>query len=486
MCEIDRGCPDQLLSKCAHSLAVLTEDIDLDGATVTVPYSCALNQTDLIQNCNKFCVVQLLTRDNEAFFLVTRAGRVGYEGASSLDCFLDRETAINAFKTMFAERTGRQWSTRYENLDAPVPKGKYQYILMKYDNAATAKVDGQDVIAPKLPAAVDQLLHIIYDPDLYNEARSMGLDTRRLPLGDLGKAQISKAYKILRDLNAAVAKGPEAGVSVNHELVSLSALYYSTIPTASGMSKLPTLDTAERISEKMELLELLDNMCYLNKAGTDTYKQYQSLQCNIEEETNGATLAMIRQYLTTNAGHTHSYQPRIVRVYRIDRPAEKASYLPWSALHNRQLLWHGTRLSNAVGILSRGMQINPVGIATNGKMFGNGLYFANASTKSAQYMYVSSGGHGVLLLCEVALGNMYEITHATSLSKETLPSGKHSTRGLGTYQPNEHTHVRLADGVIVPIGKLEESDKNGKSLLYDEFIVYDPSQIALRYFVLVQ
>ena len=168
----------------------------------------------------------------------------------------------------------------------------------------------------------------------------------------------------------------------------------------------------------------------------------------------------------------------------IDKPREKQTFHKWSGLHNKQLLWHGTRLANAVGILTTGLRINPVGVPTTGKMFGNGLYFANMSSKSAGYLGLNYGGQniGILFLCEVALGNMYELTQANYVT--TLPSGKHSTRGMGRTTPDTSDHITV-DGVTVPIGKPITDNTFNTSLQYDEFIVYDTSQIRMRYAVLV-
>jgi len=45
--------------------------------------------------------------------------------------------------------------------------------------------------------------------------------------------------------------------------------------------------------------------------------------------------------------------------------------------------------------------------------FGKGLYFADLVSKSAQYCYVDRGNPvGLMLLSEVALGDMYELKKA--------------------------------------------------------------------------
>lgn len=48
--------------------------------------------------------------------------------------------------------------------------------------------------------------------------------------------------------------------------------------------------------------------------------------------------------------------------------------------------------------------------------------------QSANYCHTSSANPtGLMLLCEVALGNMYELEHAKAIDK--LPKGKHSCKG---------------------------------------------------------
>ncbi|KAH7007851.1 uncharacterized protein B0I36DRAFT_204745, partial [Microdochium trichocladiopsis] len=69
----------------------------------------------------------------------------------------------------------------------------------------------------------------------------------------------------------------------------------------------------------------------------------------------------------------------------------------------RLLLWHGTRLSSLHGILDVGLQIRRRGVLYTGTMFGEGIYLADSSSKSAGYCRTrgSTGdGDAVLLLCE--------------------------------------------------------------------------------------
>ena len=71
-------------------------------------------------------------------------------------------------------------------------------------------------------------------------------------------------------------------------------------------------------------------------------------------------------------------------------------------------------------------------------MFGKGIYLADMSSKSAGYTKSqSSGGVGLLLLCEAELGKpMLELTNADSKAGETAKKqDSYSTWGKGSTAP---------------------------------------------------
>jgi poly [ADP-ribose] polymerase len=144
-------------------------------------------------------------------------------------------------------------------------------------------------------------------------------------------------------------------------------------------------------------------------------------------------------------------------------------------------------MTNFCSILNKGLLLNPdnIGVVITGKMFGYGIYFANAFSKSANYTaYQTSNNYACLLLCEVALGKESKRTKADYyITKETLKKeGCDSTWGMGTSTPKDST---IIDGVKIPNGKLKKSDVNSV-LLYDEFITYDSNQFNIKYMVIVK
>ena len=105
------------------------------------------------------------------------------------------------------------------------------------------------------------------------------------------------------------------------------------------------------------------------------------------------------------------------------------------------------------------------------------MYFADLVSKSAQYCYPTKAAPtGLMLLSEVALGEVYPLRKAQFLEK--LPQGKQSTKGLGKVEPDAKEHVKWRGEVTVPIGKPVPSGVRASELQYNEYIVYDTKQVG--------
>jgi hypothetical protein len=104
--------------------------------------------------------------------------------------------------------------------------------------------------------------------------------------------------------------------------------------------------------------------------------------------------------------------------------------------------------------------------------------------KSFGYCRGGSDGHVFLLLFEVALGNMNEL-YAPSYSGD-LPQGKNATKGVGREGPDWSKQIVLPNGVRIPLGPRTHTTlppNTHTSLSYNEYIVYDTTQVRMRYLV---
>ena len=69
---------------------------------------------------------------------------------------------------------------------------------------------------------------------------------------------------------------------------------------------------------------------------------------------------------------------------------------------------------------------------------------------------------------------------------EKLPAGKLSCKGLGRTAPDPAETVTTDSGAAVPLGAPKPTGVEDSSLLYNEYIVYDPAQVRQRYALTVK
>ncbi|XP_067462608.1 poly [ADP-ribose] polymerase 2-like isoform X1 [Thunnus thynnus] len=460
-------------------------------------YDVMLNQTNLQFNNNKYYLIQLLEDDGSKCYSVwMRWGRVGKVGQNSLTaCGGDLLKAKDIFKKKFLDKTKNEWEHRatFEKV-----AGKYDMVFMDYstnekEETQTTAVDA----APKkktskLDVKIQSLLELICDVKAMEECvLEMKFDTRKAPLGKLTSEQIRAGYMALKRIEACLKKKGS-----NRELLEACNQFYTRIPHDFGLKTPPIIHTEEELKEKISLLEALSDiqiavkMVQSSRDGDEhpLDRQYSSLKCKLQPVDSSANeYKVIEKYLLSTHAPTHSdYTMSVLDIFSVDREGENDKFL--SQLHSRTLLWHGSRLSNWVGILSQGLRVAPPEAPVTGYMFGKGIYFADMSSKSANYCFANQHNHvGLLLLCEVALGDCNELLDA-DYEANNLPAGKHSTKGLGQTGPDPKNSVTL-DGVTVPMGpgvKTGVGKNNGYSLLYNEFVVYNPAQTRMRYLLRVQ
>mmetsp|Transcript_25545 Transcript_25545/g.53415 ORF Transcript_25545/g.53415 Transcript_25545/m.53415 type:complete len:287 (-) Transcript_25545:113-973(-) len=172
-------------------------------------------------------------------------------------------------------------------------------------------------------------------------------------------------------------------------------------------------------------------------------------------------------------GHRHG--DVVTAIYRISRQGEEERF---KDLGNRRLMWHGSRRSNFVGILTQGLRVAPPEAPACGYMFGKGIYFADMFAKSRGYTAAGSGEAAYMLLCDVALGNMFPSHNAHYM--EQPQEGTTSTWGVGSHNPGWTNSIYEPGGAQLPKGS---KDGCSGSLGHNEFIVYDPAQVRMRYLI---
>jgi poly [ADP-ribose] polymerase len=523
-------------ASCPHANACHVYD---DGKNV---FDALLNQTDIGQNKNKYYIIQLLETDATPpqYYTWNRWGRVGEERNLQNACRgpMGLGPAKKDFESKFHDKTKNKWQERH---DFEPVAGKYTLIERDYgtedgaeDAAKTSAAASSDApaLAPpkpvesKLDPRVQSFVAQIADIRMMERTmREIGFDPAKMPLGKLKKKTILDGYEALRELGevirsngGAVAGGASgkqlAGKSMGavdvdasspayKQIVELSNRFYSVIPhTTEKRQRLPPIETAQMLKDKIDMLEALGEIELASRVidtkglGCDVHPvdaRYAQLKAQLTPIDKGSPLhALLNRYLQNTHASTHNtYSLVLEQAFEIEREGEAARFT--SAIGNRQLLWHGSRLTNWCGIISQGLRIAPPEAPSTGYMFGKGVYFADMSSKSANYCFASrQEPAAVMLLSEVALGQQYvRIAAEYEAEKSCRKAKADSTWGQGRTapDPSEDTTLPGEPHVKVPLGKGAKNTVLGDqptSLLYNEFIVYDTSQVRQRYVLQVK
>ena len=441
------------------------------------------------------------------------------------------DAALNEFHKKFKDKTGNTWADR---ATGPMKAKKYVFVEKSYEDSDSegeddlpgadkrtkkpkteVEEDAEDevVIESKLPEAVQQLMKLIFNQDNFNATfDAFDYDAKKMPLGKLSKSSLMRGYEVLKTLSSLVGGAPGDQAQIEQ----LSNNYLSLIPHVVPRSQRPPkLDHIDKIKKEIELLEALTDMQLANdlmknaKKGKERAEEINLLDRQFEGlgmaemtpvDKQTTEFEELEKYLVRSVGHTHGTRYKVQDIFRMERSGEtdrfdKSDYAKIKN-KNRRLLWHGSRTTNYGGILSQGLRIAPPEAPVSGYMFGKGVYLADMSSKSANYCAShSSGGTGLLLLCEAELGEPpLKLTNADYNAGERAKDQKLlSTWGVGRTAPQAWKDASVVHpslkGIIMPdvvTTKPGHTKEPGAYLEYNEYICYDVAQIKLRYLFRVQ
>lgn len=506
-----KSTPKTQLKKVKSAAAVVTAVAEVD---IFVPhreeyrvladsesgFACTamLNQTNLADNNNKFFLIQALESiQDKTFATWFRWGRVGYSGQTNLTLCESAESAIDSFKSKFFDKTNNEWCKTIFKRFKSVPK-KYTLLAVETltrpadGDGAPVEVVKVEYEASKLEKPLFDLIKLISSREMFeSELEIAGIDLTKMPLGTISALMIKEGYKILKQIEAELNRksGPRG-----QELKELSGKFYTVIPHNFRFNKMMSfiINSDAKVREKIELLETLEAVKQgvemkfepqINVRTNPVDEQYSKLGRSLTlVDPASEEHEIITKYKTNTQGSTHAFQTSIKNIYRMDY-AEKMQ------TDNLTLLWHGSRLTNWMSILSQGLKIAPPEAPHTGYMFGKGIYTADCFSKAAQYCFASEQTHsrrGLLVLCEVALGKSIELCSANYDAEILLGSKFSSTKGCGQHAPTESDFAHIGEAKV-PYGKLTAvSQSKPLSLLYNEYIVYDPSRVRMKYLVEVE
>lgn len=499
-------------------------------------YDAMLNQTNIGNNNNKFYILQLVhsPADRSQIYLYTRWGRVSENGQSQMKGPWDGAQAVKEFCKQYKSKTASEFAARHKM--APKP-GKYTWLEREYEDEggpskspkkekdkATAPEDQEEEIIPdsKQPPEIQFLVNFIFNTDFMKaHLISMNYDANKLPLGKLGQSTITAGFEALKSL-AEVIQSPTGASAAGlggfkKACEHLTNRYYTVIPHSFGRQRPIVIDNADLLKRELDLVDSLSDMEVATKIIVSTVPKDEngnpinptdSKLASLELDSisvvdrNSAEFAAVNKYAQDsnegiNGWSTHKM--KVAQVFRLDRKGEADRWEAggWSKAgeDQRLLLWHGSRTTNFVGIIRNGLKIAPPEAPVTGYEFGKGVYFGDMSGISINYTHFSlSNNTGLLLLCEVVAKPFHEAYefdfHADVTSKN---NSKVATKALGKMQHETWIDAGEAlgrddlKGVKMPGARARDLSHTFPRPsvkvedIWNEYIIYDVSQIRIRY-----
>lgn len=422
-------------------------------ADFEVAKKAVLQVTDIKNNNNKYYAVELHSAKNK-FRVYTHYGRTDdldtNPNAGVRECrYCDSlPEAERLYTKIYSEKTS--------------PRKGYKEV-----NLASSKIGSKKTIGQSSGTIDDKTLKKLADNDkspvkkpiitlhqdvqdivsyLYQEATNAltstinatitanGIET---PLGVLTIGQIEKGQAVLDQLVEAFEKKKKN----REELTELSGEFYTNIPHRFGRTRaaaeLAVLDTAEKLNEKQDTLQLMRDMLNVNGktnvlVNPEIEQKYKALNCTIEPVSAGQFKEM-KEYVEKSVIKSYS-KVKVKQIWKLHRPDEHKIFD--KSIGNHKLLFHGSAAKNWVGILSRGLLLPKVVVTlgvkrTDAGWLGSGIYFGDAACTSMYYAHPGRRGTRFMTIANVALGKMKDyrkITYGLSAPPDGFDSC-HGVRG---------------------------------------------------------
>lgn len=456
-------------------------------ADFDVLQKAVLQVTDIKNNNNKYYAIELHQAGGQ-FRVYTHYGRTDdletnpNAGMRESRYFVSLAQAQSTYQQIYAQKTSARKGYKEVNLassriGSSKSRGQSSGHVdaqtlqrMQGDGPAQAPV----IQASKLPSPVQDFVRYIYEEatnalttTVAARITANGIET---PLGVLTLGQIEKGQAILDQLYGIFQK--KDGTKSKHaDMVDLSGEFYTTIPHRIGRTRAAiqaaVIDTLEEFNQKQETLQLMRDMLSVNgESGgqvlfeDEVDKKYEALRCGIGYlDPKSSAYKELEDYVERSQVKTNRI--RVKSIYTLRRDEEHARFA--ESLGNHQLLFHGSRAKNWVGILSRGILLPKIVVTmgvnrTDAGWLGSGIYFGNAACTTLYYTAPGKRNTRLMAIARVALGKSKQFTKIT-YGIEGPPPGFHSCHGV---RNTKQTPSQFED---------------------DELVVYRPEQQRLEYLV---
>jgi hypothetical protein len=467
-----------------------------------IVYNTYLTHTefdDRDEGLTKFFAIKLVEAGGlmkgERWHLVTQWGKVG---ASKPGCdvadFDDFKSALDAFNERFWEKTRNSWDS--SSFAFRTVSGKYTMEELSDDEGDNDSSADESEIPCELDPRIQNVISSIFSTKIANSVlETLGIDTDKLDFQKLKSNVIRESYAELVSIQKILQRGDASKRSEKENLRlrehtnRIALLLY--FKSEEGI-EIPLIDGVNALKEKTRLVDDLRSISILKTAKKRMMTSfsasrnrldiiYSGLRCHVDV----VTLSSDRYHFISNmlfgtaSTESHRFDHRLKNIFSVKRAGEDWRYAGFSELDNKMLLWRAARATSLVDLLLQGITAAPSETPAVGYPLGKGLYFYDSAAEAMAASGTSGDTESTfLILCEVALGNIHELSRPAYLRR--APHGHHSVvgKGVASFDPTKKVQFPGESSLQAVIGApLKNFGADDSAFKCNHYVVYDVGQV---------
>ncbi|CAA2942905.1 poly [ADP-ribose] polymerase 3 [Olea europaea subsp. europaea] len=475
--------------------------LDEDG----IIFNCAFSVSDAGRQVNDFCIMQLITLPEKPLNMYYKRGRIGDDARTEekLEEWDNKNNALKEFTKQFEELTGNEfepWEREKKIQKKPrkfFPIDTADGVEVRHGGLGLRQL-GIAVAHCMLEPKVGNFMKVLCGQEIYRYAlMEMALDVPDLPVGMLSDVHLKRCEDVLLEFVERLKSQKETGEKADALWSDFSQRWFTLMPSTRPYIFHDFSDIADHAAAAFETVRDITVASHLigDMSGSTIddplFDRYKKLGCSIsplEKDTND--YKMIANYLEktyepVKVGEI-SYGVSLDNIFTVESSAcpslDEIKELP-----NKVLLWCGTRSSNLLRHLQKGFLPAVCALPVPGYMFGKAIVCSDAAAEATRYGFTAvDRPEGFLILAVASLGE--QITELTRPPEDlkSLEEKKLGVKGFGRKKTDESEHFVWKDDIKVPCGKLIPSQHKDSPLEYNEYAVYDPKQVSIRFLVSVK
>ncbi|GMI92254.1 Poly(ADP-Ribose) Polymerase 3 [Hibiscus trionum] len=465
-------------------------------------YNCAFSLCDQGRSINEYCILQLIKVPDGNLHLYYKKGRVGDDpnAQERAEEWKDVDGAVKEFVRLFEEVTGNEFEP-WER-EKKFQKKPLKFYPIDMDDGVDVRAGGLGLrqlgVAAahcKLEPTVASFMKVLCSQEIYRYAlMEMDLDAPDLPMGMLSNVHLKKCEEVLLEFVEKVKSMKESGPKAEAVWSDFSQRWFTLMHSVRPFIFRDYQELADHCAASFECVrDIVVASHVIGHMGDDTLDdplsdRYQRIGCTISPVDNDSDdYKMILNYVEKTYEPVKvadiEYGISVENIFSVETK-EGASFNEVKMLPNKRLLWCGTRSSNLLRHLHKGFLPASCSLPVPGYMFGKGIVCSDAAAEAAKYGFTAvDRPEGFLVLAVFSQGEeIIELKNPPEDTKQ-FEEKKVCVKGLGRKIPDESEFIDWKDDIKVPCGRLIPSEHKDSPLEYNEYTVYDPKQVSMKFLV---